>query len=75
MACFHQEDHYTLTPAIKAYSPYNGNTSNNNIHLYQQIIGSLNYVAITTQPDITKISSHLASFMTNPGPNHFIATY
>ena len=43
---FHQEDHYALTPAIKAYLPYNDNTSNNNIHLYQQIIGSLNYVII-----------------------------
>ena len=61
--------------AIQAYSPYNGTASNNNIHLYQQIIRSLNYAAIATRPDIAKISSHLASFMTNPGPDHFITAY
>lgn len=70
---FHMEDKHASTPAIKALTTYDGTASLKDIHHYQQKIGSINYAAIATRPDVAKIASHLATFMTNPGSEHFEA--
>lgn len=70
---FHLEDRFAPTPAIKTYSPYQGTATLAEVRHYQQKIGSINYAAIATRPDVAKIASHLATFMTNPGPDHFEA--
>jgi hypothetical protein len=41
--------------------------------LYQQIVGSLNYAAISTRPDITYAVHILSCHLKNPGPKHLIA--
>lgn len=50
-----------------------GRHTSKEIHHYQQKIGSINYAAIATRPDVAKVASHLASFTTNPGPEHLDA--
>lgn len=72
---FHVEDRHAPTPAVRMLEPFNGMAAPEKVKLYQQIIGSINYAAVVTRPDIAKISSHLASFMMNPGPAHFDAAY
>lgn len=69
------EDRYAPTPAVRMLEPFNSEATPERIKLYQQIVGSINYAAVATRPDIAKISSHLASFMMNPGPAHFDAAY
>ena len=41
--------------------------------VYQNIIGSLMYAAITTRPDISFAVQTLSQFNTNPGPIHLTA--
>ena len=65
---------YAPTPAVRILISYEGTATPDEINHYQQKIGSINYTAITTHPDVAKIASHLATFMTNPGPQHFEAT-
>jgi len=67
------EDKHASTPAVKMLTTYDGTASLKDIYHYQQKIGSINYAAIATRPDVAKIASHLATFMTNPGPEHFDA--
>lgn len=40
------------------------------IKVYQKKVGSLIYASGVTRPDISRAVSHLAEFMTNPGPVH-----
>lgn len=61
------------TPLTKALSPYGGVATAKDIHHYQQKVGCINYAAIATHPDITKVASYLASFMLKPGLEHFLA--
>ena len=42
-------------------------------HAYQQRIGSVNFAAVDTRPDIAFASSKLSGFMTNPSSAHQIA--
>ena len=42
------------------------------ISLYQAAIGSLNYAAIATRPDLSIAVSMLSQFMQNPGKEHWI---
>jgi len=58
---FHMEDKHASTPAVKVLTTYNGTASLKDIHHYQQKIGSINYAAIATRPDVAKIASHLAT--------------
>ena len=41
--------------------------------LYQQMVGSLNYAAISTRPDIQYAVSVLSRYLQNPGQAHMIA--
>jgi hypothetical protein len=43
------------------------------IKLYQQIIGSLLYLACCTRPDIALAVGQCAQYMSNPGPSHMEA--
>jgi hypothetical protein len=40
------------------------------VHVYQRKVGSINYAAVITRPDISKSCSELASFLTNPSKTH-----
>ena len=75
VSCFHMESLQAPTPYAyeKPHLPYNGTAEPEDIHHYQQKIGSINYAAIATRPDIAKCASHLATFMQNPSPQHFDA--
>ncbi|KJZ67918.1 hypothetical protein HIM_12693 [Hirsutella minnesotensis 3608] len=50
--------------------PHSGQASPNEIQLYQSKIGSLNYTAVITRPDIAKAASKLAEFLNNPSDQH-----
>jgi len=49
---------------------YDGQASNVQIKLFQQIIGSLLYVQIGTRPDISFAVSRLAQYASNPSQEH-----
>ena len=53
--------------------PYEERASGQVIRNYQGKIGSLLYAAVTTRIDIAFAVSRLASFLTNPGPEHHAA--
>ena len=40
---------------------------------YQQRIGSINFAAVTTRPDIAQAASKLSEFLTNPSEHHLFA--
>src|SRR5436305_5650472 len=50
--------------------PYEGTTTAQEIYAYQQRIGSMNFNAIITRPDISKTMSKLSEFLQNPSPTH-----
>ena len=50
--------------------PFEGQVSPQEIKRYQQKVGSLMYVAVTTRPDVAFAVSRLARFLVNPGPSH-----
>ena len=50
--------------------PYEGTTIAQEIYTYQQRIGSMNFNAIITRPDISKTMSKLSEFLQNPSPIH-----
>ena len=43
------------------------------VRKYQQIVGSLMYLAVFTRPDIAYAVNQCAKFMSNPGPTHMLA--
>src|SRR5262249_11137396 len=45
-------------------------TDNSHTHLYQRKVGSLNYAAIVTRPDIAYATSQLSRYLTNPSNTH-----
>lgn len=46
-----------------------------NVHRYAQLVGSIGYIATATRPDISKVHSKLAEFLTNPSQQHVNAAY
>lgn len=58
----------TTTSPIK---PFSGQASAENIHLYQQKVGSVLYSSVISRPDIAFAASRLRQYLTNPGPEHF----
>jgi hypothetical protein len=49
---------------------YNGSATLSQIHKYQQLVGSINYPAIITRPDVAKSASLLSEHLRNPSPGH-----
>jgi hypothetical protein len=47
--------------------------SKDDIARYSSLVGSINYLAVTTRPDISFAVSHLSQFLTNPTEAHFDA--
>src|ERR1700722_1862350 len=48
--------------------PYEGTATAQQIYAYQQRVGSLNFNAVITRPDISKTLSKLSEFLQNPSP-------
>jgi hypothetical protein len=59
-----------LTTELK---PFSGKATASFTHLYQQKVGSLNYAAVISRPDIAYPASTLAKFLTNPSEEHIKA--
>ena len=53
--------------------PYEGKASPQEIFAYQQKVGSLNFAAVITRPDIAYTTSKLSEFLRNPSPKHHAA--
>ncbi|KAL2415479.1 Retrovirus-related Pol polyprotein from transposon TNT 1-94 [Exophiala dermatitidis] len=53
--------------------PYNGQATPQEIYAYQQRIGSINFAATTTRPDVSRACSVLSQFLRNPSPEHIAA--
>jgi hypothetical protein len=62
---------YPTTPASPTPLTPNLDTADQaTTHYYQQKVGSINYAAVITRPDISKPCSTLASFLCNPSKVH-----
>ncbi|SLM39797.1 Reverse transcriptase, RNA-dependent DNA polymerase [Lasallia pustulata] len=55
---------------VEDFSKSTAQASAQDIYLYQQKIGSLNFAAVITRPDIAHATSTLSSFLKNPSPRH-----
>lgn len=58
---------------VERMASFTGQATASQIHEYQQKVGSALYGTIITRPDAAKSASHLAEFLTNPGPQHLEA--
>ena len=68
----------TKTSSISLPSYFNSSlfdkkVNQGSIYLYQQIIGSINYIVVNTHPDIARAASKLLQFLQNLSPNHIKA--
>ena len=54
--------------------PYEGNATPEQIYNYQQRVGSANFSATITRPDISKAVSKLSEHLQNPSPQHIAAS-
>ena len=54
----------------KEFLPYKGTATKLKVKRYQQKVGLLLYMAVTTRPDMAFTVSQLARFLINPGPLH-----
>ena len=52
---------------------YDAKATLQQIHVYQAKVGSLQFAASVTRPDLARSASKLAEFLTNPGPQHLAA--
>jgi hypothetical protein len=52
---------------------FTGLASSQDIHQYQQKVGSMGYATTITRPDAAKAAAKLAQFLMNPGPQHLRA--
>jgi hypothetical protein len=53
--------------------PFEGNATAQQIYGYQQRVGSINFSAVITRPDVSKSVSILSEFLQNPSPTHIAA--
>lgn len=60
---------------LPSYSlkPFDGQATPQQIHEYQEKVGSAQYATTITRPDSAKATATLAQFLTNPGPQHLDA--
>ena len=50
--------------------PNDGEATESQINHYQQRVGSINFTAVMSRPDVAFAVSKLAQFLTNPSPEH-----
>jgi hypothetical protein len=62
-----------MTPITRRYEPNPGQATPREIHAYQKLVGSLQYLTVATRADASFAGSHLASFMKNPSKEHHAA--
>jgi hypothetical protein len=55
---------------IRGVLPYEGRATPTQVKEYGERVGSVNYAAIMTRPDISCAAQKLAEFLQNPGPRH-----
>jgi len=69
---FHQTTGVTpKTPLpIEELLPYEGQATQQEIYAYGQRVGSINYAAVMTRPDVSCAIQKLAEFLVNPSPLH-----
>lgn len=60
----------TPLPTGIKWERYAGQASKGTIHLYQQKVGSIIYVAIIIRADVAFAAAKLSLFMVNPSPEH-----
>ena len=60
-------------PTRTDLTPYTGQAPIGQIRQFQQKVGHINYIAITTRPDIARSASKLSEFLRNPSPAHMEA--
>ncbi len=67
-----QERRYITPAAVEELGKFANDCkpSEEAISAYQQRVGSLQYAAIITRPDASRIASKLAEFLHNPAPQH-----
>ena len=54
---------------------HEGTSSPQQTHLYQQLVGSINFAAVVTRPDIAYAASMLSEHLTNPSERHMELAY
>jgi len=59
--------------AMPQYVPFEGKTTQGDISLYQEIIGSVQYAVLRTRPDLAFATSVLSRFLQNPSPFHMLS--
>ena len=68
---FHLENSIAKTPmATEPLLKYTGQASVFEIRSYQEKVGSCNYDAVITRPDIAYTTQKLSKHLLNPGPQH-----
>ena len=73
---FHLEHHrlaHTPLPPSDLF-PYEATATPQQIYAYQQCVGSINFAAVITRPDVAFAVSRLATFLCNPSPAYLAAT-
>ncbi len=72
---FHLEHHRPafIPLPLDELKPYDGQATPQEIHAYQQQVGSINFAAVITRPDIAFVASQLVTFLCNPSPTHLAA--
>ena len=55
---------------VEHLTPNENQVTPQQIHAYQWKVGSINYAATITRPDIARAASNLSEFMQNPSPHH-----
>ena len=75
MAKFNLEHHkLASTPLpLNDLPPHEGVATAQQVHAYQQRVGSINFAAVITRPDVAFAASRLATFLCNPSPAHLAA--
>ena len=58
---------------IEELVPYDEKAYQQEIHAYQQKVGSLLYAVTITRPDVARTASKLSEFLQNPSPHHYAA--
>lgn len=61
----------TALPAATDLIKHTGQASSQKIQAYQQRVGSINFAAVITRPDVAHAVSKLSDFLTNPSDFHF----